>query len=76
KHSMAKNVLVQLTREEENFSLTVEDDGKGFDTGKTDRKSRAGLANVTARAEYLNGTVDIQSVSGEGTSVNIVGKCV
>lgn len=75
KHAEAKNVLVQLTREEDRFSLTVEDDGKGFDTAKMDSKDGAGLANIKARAEYLNGAIDIQSVPGEGTSLNIVGKC-
>lgn len=76
KHAEATNVLVQLTRAEERFSLTVEDDGKGFDGSKVDGKEGAGIANIKARAEYLNGTVDIQSAPGEGTSVNIVGKIV
>ncbi len=36
----------------------------------------AGSANIKARAEYLNGSVDIVSAPGEGTSVNIEGDCV
>jgi signal transduction histidine kinase len=72
KHAEAKNVLIQLMHEGERFNLTVEDDGKGFDINET--KHGAGLANIKARAEYLDGSVDIVSKKGEGTSVNVEGK--
>jgi signal transduction histidine kinase len=75
KHADARNVLIQLVREEDHFNLTVEDDGKGFDTKENENKTGAGLANITARAAYLNGNVDIVSKKGEGTSVNIEGSC-
>lgn len=76
KHADAKNVLIQLTVENDRFNLTVEDDGKGFDQKTNENRAGAGLANIKARAEYLNGTVDIVSAPGEGTSVNIEGNCV
>lgn len=75
KHADARNVLIQLVRKEDHFNLTVEDDGKGFDTKENENKTGAGLANIKARAEYLNGNVDIVSKKGEGTSVNIEGSC-
>lgn len=74
KHADAKNVLVQLTCEKEQFSLTVEDDGIGFDPRQVNDLKSAGLTNIKARASYLNGKVDIQSAKGEGTSVMINGK--
>lgn len=74
KHAGAKNVLIQLTREGDRFNLTVEDDGKGFNIQEAEQKGGAGLANVRARVVYLEGTVDFQSVPGEGTAVNIIGK--
>lgn len=73
KHADAKNVLIQLVRENNRFNLTVEDDGKGFDMNEVTRG--AGLANIKARAEYLNGNADIVSKKGEGTSVHIEGIC-
>lgn len=76
KHAGAKNVLIQLTRESDRFNLTVEDDGKGFDMKSIENTTGAGFANIKARAEYLNGSVDIFSAPGEGTSVNIEGDCV
>lgn len=71
KHAEAKKVLIQLVREDGRFNLTVEDDGKGFDVNEI--KSGAGLANIRARIDYLNGSMDIVSKSGEGTSVHIEG---
>jgi signal transduction histidine kinase len=73
KHADAKNVLIQLMRKHDRFTLTVEDDGKGFDTNEI--SNGAGLENMKARAEYLNGNVDIVSSKGEGTSVTIEGNC-
>lgn len=75
RHARAQNVLLQLIRKEDRFSLTVEDDGVGFDTGEPDNRSGAGMANVRARAEYLGGTVDIHSAPGQGTSINVEGNC-
>jgi signal transduction histidine kinase len=75
KHAGAESVLIQLIQEKNHFSLTVEDDGTGFDLAEAERKDGAGLANVRARADYLGATVDFRSVPGEGTSVNIEGNC-
>jgi two-component system NarL family sensor kinase len=60
---------VQLTWVDNNVSVTVEDNGKGFDTQNLEQNKGAGLRNVQARVDYLNGTLDIQSKPGEGTSV-------
>lgn len=74
KHAGAKNVLIQLVRKQDRFTLTVEDDGKGFDPLEV--RNGAGLQNIKARAEYLNGNVDVISSQGEGTSVTVEGNCV
>lgn len=73
KHAEAAKVLIQLVREDDRFNLTVEDDGKGFDAKEI--KGGAGLANIKARIDYLNGNMDIVSKNGEGTSVHIEGNC-
>lgn len=74
KHAEASRVLVQLIREDDRISLTVEDDGKGFDPEREDFCGGAGLYNIRARADYLNGSVDIHSIPGEGTSVTVEGR--
>lgn len=74
KHAEATQVLVQLIRADQRLSLTVEDDGKGFDPERDGFREGAGFYNIRARAGYLNGTVDIHSAPGEGTSVTVEGK--
>ncbi len=69
KYAQATEAQVQLTWVENNVSLTVEDNGKGFDVSKLDQNKGAGIRNVQARVDYLNGKLDIQSRPDEGTSV-------
>ncbi len=73
KHAGARQALVQLIREPDKFTLTVEDDGKGFDANDPHLRQGAGLQNIQARAGYVNGVVDIRSRPGEGTSVTVEG---
>ena len=69
KYAEASEVQVQLTHIGQQVSLTVEDNGKGFDVEILKNKKGAGLQNVKARVDYLNGKLDIQSKPNEGTSV-------
>ncbi|MBC7587357.1 MAG: sensor histidine kinase [Chitinophagaceae bacterium] len=71
KHAQAKNALVQLVRKNESLSITVEDDGRGFDASILQANDGIGYLNLQNRVTYLNGTMDIQTALGKGTSVNI-----
>jgi two-component system NarL family sensor kinase len=71
KHAGAKTALVQLVRSEEALSITVEDDGKGFDPAILEGSEGIGYLNLRSRVAWLNGTIDIQTDSIKGTSVNI-----
>lgn len=71
KHAGARNVLVQLIYRDGKLSLTVEDDGKGFDTTSINLSEGIGLSNIKSRIDYLGGTWDIQSDIGKGTTVTI-----
>lgn len=73
KHARASQILVQLQESDNTITLTVEDDGKGFDVKLLESNGRqgAGLANIEARVEFLNGTVDVQSAAGVGTTITI-----
>lgn len=85
KHAHASQALIQLMLENDRFSLTVEDDGIGFDPNSSRAKEGAGLHNINARADFLGATVDIHSVSSDdgkdphlktGTSVHIEGPSI
>lgn len=71
KHAKAKNVLVQVSQFNNTLSLTVEDDGVGFDLEKALAKKSIGLSNLQARVEFLNGTLSIDSSKEKGTSTYI-----
>lgn len=71
KHSAATQILVILQQSGDTIFVTVEDDGKGFDLSKTQSGNGAGLANVKARADFLNAKLDIHSSPDNGTSVTV-----
>jgi len=73
KHAQAQQALVQLIKENSKLSLTVEDDGKGFEKSSLDATTGAGFANIIARAAFLNCSVEIRTAPGEGTSITIEG---
>lgn len=68
KYAKASTVLVQLAFHENEISITVEDNGVGFDTAKIQQSSGAGWNNIRSRVEYLKGKIDVTSGAG-GTSV-------
>ena len=70
KHAIAKNIFIQITKHPLGISLTIEDDGKGFDTASSAGNGQ-GLKNVQSRIEYLKGSYDIKSEINIGTSINI-----
>ncbi len=71
KHAAAKNAIVQLSHSGDTVSLTVEDDGKGFDTSILRGAGGIGWTNIQTRVEYLKGKTDIQSAPQKGTSIHI-----
>ncbi len=71
KHSQANTILAQVMRQENNLSITVEDNGKGFNKDEAIARRGAGLKNIKSRVDYLQGQLDIQSVPGKGTSIHI-----
>lgn len=71
KHSAAKNAIVQLTKSANILAVTVEDDGKGFDTSILEYSKGIGWINIRNRVDFLKGTLDVSSEKGSGTSVHL-----
>jgi signal transduction histidine kinase len=71
KHASAKHALVQLSYNDANLTITVEDDGKGFDAAVLKQSKGIGWSNIQNRVEFLKGKWDVDSQPGKGTSVNI-----
>ncbi|MEO5999548.1 MAG: ATP-binding protein [Chitinophagaceae bacterium] len=71
KHADPSTIMVQLAISKDKTGITVEDDGKGFDISKVSQTKGAGQANINYRVLYFNGTYDIVTSPGTGTSVII-----
>ncbi len=71
KHAAAKTAIVQLSKTDGQLSLTVEDDGKGFDPVILKGTKGIGWTNIQSRIDFLKGTLDVQSEKEKGTSVHI-----
>ena len=69
KHAQAENVAILLHGRPDLVSLIVEDDGIGFDIELVGSRQRFGIVGMHERARLLGGSVDIESVSGKGTTV-------
>ncbi len=69
RHAEAHHLLLQLLFSDQSLSITVEDDGVGFDPAQC--RHGLGLRSVNSRVTYLQGKVEILSQSAQGTSVQI-----
>lgn len=65
-HSRATHVRVSLTTHQTTLSLTVSDDGQGFDVSKA-RQSGLGLLTIRDRLRPLRGTLRQEAVAGPGS---------
>ncbi|MGG9960552.1 tetratricopeptide repeat-containing sensor histidine kinase [Ferruginibacter sp. SUN106] len=71
KHAAATTAIVQVTKSDGQLSVTVEDDGKGFDAAILQGARGIGWSNIQSRVDFLKGKLDINSQEGKGTSVLI-----
>jgi signal transduction histidine kinase len=73
RHANAQKILVQVNaqQEERMLSVTVEDNGNGFDTNLLQDAQGIGWSNIQNRVDFLNGKIDLNSEPDKGTSVLI-----
>lgn len=69
KYAKAKNINVEFVKDIDNIKLKIVDDGIGFDT--IGRKKGIGLQNMLSRANECEGTLDVISSKGSGTTITI-----
>lgn len=71
RHANASEILVQCSQNENIFYITLEDNGRGFDTSMLPLQKGIGISNVKNRVDFLKGKMDIHSAPAHGTTVNI-----
>jgi PAS domain S-box-containing protein len=69
RHARATHVDVVLERGADHVSLIVEDNGIGFDPSDGSHSDRLGLIGMRERLLLVNGTLEIESAPGQGTTV-------
>lgn len=71
KHSMAKNVMVDISYNEKAFEMRITDDGVGFNL-ENNTEGSYGLKNMRKRAEEMGGILNIITKEGKGTEISLV----
>jgi signal transduction histidine kinase len=69
-HGASHHVDVRLKRSDGVMSLSVSDDGKGFDPNRI-TSGGLGLVSMRERARQLNGSFEVESDPSRGTTVRV-----
>jgi signal transduction histidine kinase len=69
-HGGAHRAVVEIEEDDRAVRVTVRDDGHGFDPAA--QTGGFGLVGMRERAELLQGTIDIESSPGNGTTVRAI----
>ena len=76
KHSKARNATLSIRREGDTISVSVSDDGVGFDASDMDhqimKSASFGLFSTRERLERLGGDLKIVSQPGQGTTATMI----
>lgn len=69
KYAEATNLSIQISADENEITVMIEDNGKGFDIDEVNKKGGIGLKNIRLRTEYLKGKLDIDSTPNGTTTI-------
>lgn len=69
KHAKATNIDLMLNYEPGLFTMSVTDNGIGFDKNKVYELKGLGFLNMLQRARYVHGALDVQSVPEKGCKI-------
>lgn len=71
RHARAQNITLRIGTEadEESFSLTINDDGQGFDA--LTKQAGMGMKNMHSRAREMNGNLLVESLPRQGTRLHL-----
>ncbi len=72
RHANATEAVIHLTKHDDHLNIMIEDNGVGFDaSGITLQAGGMGIKSIDKRVAFLNGTMNIESAPGQGTTVII-----
>jgi PAS domain S-box-containing protein len=70
-HSGAAHIAVEVDTAQERVVCRVEDDESGFDPDEVRTAGTGGLRAMSERATLVGGTLDLSSVPGRGTTIQV-----
>ena len=70
KHAEARGVAIVLQIAEHAFTLSIRDDGRGFDPSAASA-ARLGMKSMRERAEAAGGSLSVSGAPGKGTTVEV-----
>jgi ligand-binding sensor domain-containing protein/signal transduction histidine kinase len=70
RHSRASHVSIALLYDTTHVSLSIRDDGCGFDMAQ--KPKGVGLRSIKERAESIGGQICIESIPGKGTRIEVI----
>lgn len=71
KHACAKDVNIVFRRDDKNITVSVSDDGMGFNPQNVNTEMSFGLEVMRERAKNIGGDLRIESAPGCGTTVTV-----
>ncbi len=69
RHANASHVHITVARNDTSVSVSIQDDGVGFDTTHAGTENHLGLMIMHTRAKRSGGHLTVQSAPGEGTTI-------
>ncbi len=69
KHAQAQNVDIVFNWADDNLSIIMQDDGRGFSLEQQRKTGHYGLRIMEERAQEIDGSLDVQSQPGKGTKI-------
>ncbi len=71
RHARATQAAVRLSYDPLGVSLTIADNGQGFDPNAAHGEEHRGLRNLRERAAEIGGTLSLQSAPGAGATIAV-----
>ncbi|PQJ18664.1 MULTISPECIES: ATP-binding protein [Nonlabens] len=71
KHAQANNASINITSYQDKLDLIIEDDGIGFNYDPNYKTDGIGLHSIARKIENMNGSFEVDSAPGKGSTIMI-----